>query len=92
MPQPNAVAWNLATIAEFWFTGSPSHALLGTEQMRQLLALERFQMEVQRARQNVKQAATKRDREFWDDMAEKWERLVAYAVAQETREAEVESR
>jgi hypothetical protein len=49
-------------------------------------------MEVQRARQNVKQAATKRDREFWDVMAEKWERLVAYTKAQETREAEEESR
>jgi hypothetical protein len=60
--------------------------------MRQLLALERFQMEVQRARLNVKQAATKRDREFWDAMAKKWERLVAYAEAQVTREAEVESR
>jgi hypothetical protein len=60
--------------------------------MRQLLALERFQMEVQRARQNVKQAATKLDREFWGAMAEKWERLVAYAKAQETREAKEESR
>jgi hypothetical protein len=61
--------------------------------MQQLLALERFQMEVQRARQNVKQAATKCDRRFWDAMAEKWERLlVAYAKAQETREAEEESR
>ena len=40
----------------------------------------------------MKQAATKRDREFWDAMAEKWERLVAYAEAQETREAEEESR
>jgi hypothetical protein len=60
--------------------------------MRQLLALERFQMEVQRARQNAKQAATKRDRAFWDAMTEKWERLVAYAKAQETREAEEESR
>jgi hypothetical protein len=60
--------------------------------MRQLLALERFQMEVQRARQNVKQAPTKRDREFWDAMAEKWERLVAYAMARETREVEEESR
>jgi hypothetical protein len=60
--------------------------------MQQLLAFERFQMEAQRARQNVKQAATKRDREFWDAMAKKWGRLVAYAKAQETREAEVESR
>jgi hypothetical protein len=49
-------------------------------------------MEVQRARQNVKQAPTKRDREFWDAMAEKWERLVAYAMARETREVEEESR
>jgi hypothetical protein len=55
--------------------------------MRQLLTLERFQMEVQRARQNVKHAVTKRDREFWGAMAAKWERLVAYAEAQETREA-----
>lgn len=60
--------------------------------MRQLLALERFQMEVQRARQNVKQAATKRDREFCDAMAEKWEKLVTSAEAQETREAWEESR
>ena len=49
-------------------------------------------MEVQRARQNAKQAATKRDRAFWDAMTEKWEKLVAYAKAQETREAEEESR
>ena len=53
--------------------------------MQNLLAPEQFLMEAQKARQKAQQAATNGDREFWQVMAERCERLAAYA--EERRQA-----
>jgi hypothetical protein len=45
-------------------------------------------MEAQRARQNEHHSATESDREFWRAMAEKWERMAAYAEAHRHQSAE----